>query len=74
VIVTEERPKTDRMPPRKGYVRKLISVSPETAARVREYRFRHRLLDDTQAYRELLEKALDADEKEVRAKPKEQKP
>jgi hypothetical protein len=54
----------ERMPPPKGYSRKLVSLPPELAERVVDYRFKHRLASETAAIRLLLEKALDAAERE----------
>jgi hypothetical protein len=58
------------MPPPKDYVRKLVSLPPALADRVVDYRFRRRLPSETAAIRELIEKALDAAEREDR-KPRE---
>jgi hypothetical protein len=52
------------MPPPKGYVRKIITVPPDVAAAVREYRFQHRLENDVEAYRILIAKGLEAAERE----------
>jgi hypothetical protein len=60
------------MPPPKGYTRKLISLPPALARAVKEFRFRRRLENDTEAYRLLIQKGLEAFEREERAK--ERKP
>ena len=49
-------------------MRKLVSLPPALADRVVDYRFRHRLASETAAIRELIEKALDADDREDRRK------
>ena len=54
--------------PPKDHVRKLVSLPPALADRVVDYRFRHRLASETAAIRELIEKALDADDREDRRK------
>ena len=68
-MMTAENRKLGPMPPPKDYIRKLVSLPPALAERVIDYRFRHRLASETAAIRELLEKALDADERE-NAQPK----
>jgi hypothetical protein len=52
------------MPPPKHYVRKLVSLPPKLAERVADYRFERRIASETAAIRELIEKALDAAERE----------
>ena len=61
----EVRNRDERMPPPKDYVRKLVSLPPALAERVTDYRWR-RLSSETAGIRELIEKALDAAEKEER--------
>jgi hypothetical protein len=56
--------KKERMPPPKGYTRKLISLPPDLARAVKEFRFRRRLENDTEAYRLLIQKGLEAFERE----------
>jgi hypothetical protein len=56
------------MPPPKGYVRKLVSLPPALADRVVDYRFKHRIASETAALRELIERALDADDRVEREK------
>jgi hypothetical protein len=65
------RTKTERMPPPKNYARKLISLPPLLAQRVKDFRFQRRLENDTEAYRLLIQKGLEAFEREEQeAKPR----
>jgi hypothetical protein len=66
MLATQQRPKSGRMPPPRGYVRKILTVPPEMAAAVKEYRFQHRLESDVEAYRLLIKKGLEAAEREER--------
>jgi hypothetical protein len=52
------------VPPPKDHVRKLVSLPPELAERVTDYRFERRLPSELAALRELIEKALDAADRE----------
>jgi hypothetical protein len=71
MLTAQERSNLRRMPPPRGYVRKIITVPPEVAAAVKEYRFQHRLESDVDAYRLLIQKGLEAAEREEReAKPR----
>jgi hypothetical protein len=72
MLAAEKR--VDPMPPPKHYVRKLVSLPPTLAERVVDYRFKHRLQSETAAIRELLEKALDAAEREERKAERRGKP
>ena len=63
MLAAADRPQK-RMPPPKGYVRKILTVPPAMAEAVKEYRFAHRLESDVEAYRILIQKALDAAERE----------
>jgi hypothetical protein len=56
----------ERMPPPKGYTKKLISLPPELARAVKDFRFRRRLENDTEAYRVLIQLGLEAAEREER--------
>ena len=63
-MLTQARSNPRRMPPPKGYVRKILTVPPALAAAVKEYRFAHRLESDVDAYRILIQKGLEAAERE----------
>jgi hypothetical protein len=64
MIAAEERP--GQMPPPKDHKRKLVSLPPELAERVADYRFKYRHASEMAALRELIEKGLDAAEREER--------
>jgi hypothetical protein len=64
----------DKMPPPKDYVRKLVSLPPALAERVSDYRWRRRLPSETAAIRELIEKALDAADREEQKRAQQDKP
>jgi hypothetical protein len=66
--------KTERMPPPKNYARKLISLPPELARAVKDFRFRRRLENDTEAYRLLIQKGLEAFESEEQAAKPRRRP
>lgn len=66
MLTAETERDPEQVPPPKDYVRKLVSLPPALAERVIDYRFRRRLPSETAAIRELLEKALDAADREER--------
>jgi hypothetical protein len=66
--------KHERMPPPKGYTRKLISLPPDLAQAVKDFRFRRRLENDTEAYRLLIRMGLEAAEREDEQQRKERTP
>ena len=52
------------VPPPKDHVRKLISLPPELWGRVQDYQFRMRHPSEVAALREMIERALDAADRE----------
>jgi len=50
-----------------GKMRKALTLPKELAARVREFRFARKYVQESEAYIELIEKGLEAIEREERA-------
>jgi hypothetical protein len=60
MLAAQERPNPRRMPPPRGYVRKILTVPPALAAAVKEFRFERRLESDVEAYRLLIQEGLES--------------
>ena len=73
MLAAATRDRSGRMPPPKGYVRKVLTVPPQLAAAVKNFRFEQRLENDVEAYRLLIQKGLEAHERESKREREEQR-